>query len=51
MVSSIGRGLCVLIGISRDDTVKDMEFMYVWTFLIFMFVYISFIHYCECMVW
>ncbi|XP_062523450.1 D-aminoacyl-tRNA deacylase 1-like [Corticium candelabrum] len=27
VVSSIGRGLCVLIGISRDDTVKDMEFI------------------------
>ncbi|XP_022249735.1 D-tyrosyl-tRNA(Tyr) deacylase 1-like [Limulus polyphemus] len=27
VVSSIGRGLCVLIGISRDDTPKDMEYM------------------------
>ncbi|XP_076360451.1 D-aminoacyl-tRNA deacylase [Tachypleus tridentatus] len=27
VVSSIGKGLCVLIGISRDDTPKDMEYM------------------------
>ena len=27
VISSIGQGLCVLIGISRDDTDKDIEFM------------------------
>ena len=27
LVSSIGKGLCVLIGISRDDTEKDMDYM------------------------
>ncbi|XP_069704484.1 D-aminoacyl-tRNA deacylase 1 [Periplaneta americana] len=27
VVSSIGRGLCVLIGISKDDTIKDMEYI------------------------
>ena len=27
VVSSIGKGLCVLVGISRDDTKKDMEYM------------------------
>ena len=27
VVSSIGRGLCVLIGITRDDTPKDIEYM------------------------
>lgn len=27
MVSSIGRGLCVLIGISRDDTREDMDYI------------------------
>ncbi|XP_078672588.1 D-aminoacyl-tRNA deacylase-like isoform X3 [Branchiostoma floridae x Branchiostoma belcheri] len=27
LVSSIGRGLCVLIGVSRDDTPKDMEYI------------------------
>ncbi|XP_067009830.1 D-aminoacyl-tRNA deacylase 1 isoform X2 [Anabrus simplex] len=27
LVSSIGRGLCVLVGISRDDTKKDMDYM------------------------
>ncbi|XP_063241952.1 D-aminoacyl-tRNA deacylase 1 [Bacillus rossius redtenbacheri] len=27
VISSIGRGLCVFIGISRDDTKKDMEFI------------------------
>jgi len=26
-ISSIGRGLCVLLGISRNDTDKDAEFM------------------------
>jgi D-tyrosyl-tRNA(Tyr) deacylase len=29
VISSIGRGLCVLIGISKDDTKRDMEYMYV----------------------
>ena len=27
IVSSIGKGLCVLIGISRNDTPKDVEYM------------------------
>jgi len=27
LVSSIGRGICVLVGISRDDTDKDMEYI------------------------
>ena len=27
LVSSIGRGVCVLVGISNDDTPKDMEYM------------------------
>ncbi|XP_057304045.1 D-aminoacyl-tRNA deacylase 1-like [Hydractinia symbiolongicarpus] len=27
IVSSIGRGLCVLVGISRDDTQKDVEYI------------------------
>ncbi|CAK1545677.1 unnamed protein product [Leptosia nina] len=27
MISSIGQGLCVFIGISNTDTVKDMEYM------------------------
>lgn len=27
LISSIGRGLCVLIGISHDDTIKDVEYM------------------------
>ncbi|XP_067009829.2 D-aminoacyl-tRNA deacylase 1 isoform X1 [Anabrus simplex] len=27
LVSSIGRGLCVLVGISRDDTKKDMDYI------------------------
>ncbi|CAG2182067.1 unnamed protein product [Oppiella nova] len=27
MVSQIGRGLCLLIGISRDDTKEDMDYM------------------------
>lgn len=27
VISSIGKGLCVLIGISKDDTKKDMEYM------------------------
>jgi D-tyrosyl-tRNA(Tyr) deacylase len=29
VISSIGKGLCVLIGISKDDTKKDMEYMWV----------------------
>ena len=31
LVSSAGRGLCVLLGISRDDTPKQVEYMYVGT--------------------
>lgn len=27
VISSIGRGLCVLVGISRNDTAKEMEYM------------------------
>nr|CAD7198257.1 unnamed protein product [Timema douglasi]CAD7404749.1 unnamed protein product [Timema poppensis] len=27
LINSIGKGLCVLIGISRDDTKKDMEYI------------------------
>lgn len=27
LISSIGRGLCVLIGISKCDTEKDLEYM------------------------
>ena len=29
LVSSIGRGLLVLVGISRDDKVEDMNYWYV----------------------
>jgi len=29
LISSIGKGLCVLVGISKDDTDKDMDYMYV----------------------
>ncbi len=29
VISSIGQGLCVLIGISRNDTIKDTEYMQV----------------------
>ena len=29
VISSIGKGLCVLVGICRDDTPKDIEYMYV----------------------
>lgn len=27
VISSIGKGLCVLLGISRTDTIKDIQFM------------------------
>jgi len=27
LVSSIGKGICVLLGISREDDAKDTEFM------------------------
>jgi D-tyrosyl-tRNA(Tyr) deacylase len=27
VIASIGKGLCILIGISKDDTRKDMEYM------------------------
>lgn len=27
LISSIGRGFCVLIGLSHDDTIKDVEYM------------------------
>lgn len=27
VISSIGKGLCILIGISRDDTEKDIDYM------------------------
>lgn len=27
VISSIGRGLCVLVGVSRNDTAKEMEYM------------------------
>ncbi|XP_026462094.1 D-aminoacyl-tRNA deacylase-like [Ctenocephalides felis] len=27
LISSIGKGLCVLIGISADDTVSDMKYL------------------------
>ncbi|GIY52927.1 d-aminoacyl-tRNA deacylase 1 [Caerostris extrusa] len=27
VISSIGRGICVLVGISKDDTKKDIDFM------------------------
>eukprot|EP00794_Sanderia_malayensis_P017848 gene17848-19631_t len=27
IISSIGKGLCILLGISRDDTAKDVEYM------------------------
>lgn len=36
VISSIGRGLCVLIGISRDDTEKDIDFMWVWLLIAFL---------------
>uniref|UniRef100_T1ICK8 D-aminoacyl-tRNA deacylase n=2 Tax=Rhodnius prolixus TaxID=13249 RepID=T1ICK8_RHOPR len=26
VISSIGKGLCILIGISRDDTEKDIDY-------------------------
>lgn len=29
LISSIGRGFCVLIGLSHDDTIKDVEYMWV----------------------
>ena len=32
VVSSVGRGLCVLLGISRHDTSKDMDYMYVYLY-------------------
>ena len=28
LISSIGQGICVLVGISRDDNAKDLEYMY-----------------------
>ncbi|KAG4078379.1 hypothetical protein HA402_013089 [Bradysia odoriphaga] len=27
LISSIGRGFCVLIGVSHDDTIKDVEYI------------------------
>jgi len=27
LISSIGRGICILVGLSRDDTIKDVEYM------------------------
>ena len=30
VISSIGKGLCVLIGISRNDGPKDAEYMLVF---------------------
>jgi len=27
VISSIGRGLCILVGVSRNDTAKEMEYM------------------------
>ncbi|XP_017880536.1 uncharacterized protein LOC108625194 isoform X5 [Ceratina calcarata] len=27
IISSIGNGLCILIGIKRNDTVEDMKYM------------------------
>ncbi|PSN36441.1 hypothetical protein C0J52_16301 [Blattella germanica] len=27
VISAIGKGICVLVGISRDDTKKDMEYI------------------------
>nr|XP_012147644.1 PREDICTED: D-tyrosyl-tRNA(Tyr) deacylase 1-like [Megachile rotundata] len=27
IISSIGNGLCVLIGIKRDDSMEDMKYM------------------------
>ena len=30
LISSIGNGLCVLIGISREDEVEDMDYMCVF---------------------
>ncbi|XP_015429486.1 PREDICTED: D-aminoacyl-tRNA deacylase [Dufourea novaeangliae] len=27
IISSIGNGLCILIGIKRDDTVEDIKYM------------------------
>lgn len=32
-MSQIGRGLCVLIGISRDDTEADRDYMQVFYFV------------------
>ena len=31
-VSEIGRGLCILLGISRDDTLQELEYM--WVFIV-----------------
>lgn len=27
LISSIGKGICVLVGISKDDTNKDIEYV------------------------
>ena len=29
IVSAIGRGLCLLVGLERDDTVEDLAYMHV----------------------
>ena len=31
VISSIGKGLCVLVGISKYDTSKEIEYMWVKT--------------------
>lgn len=31
LISEIGKGLCILVGISKDDTDKDIEYMLVGT--------------------
>ena len=32
VISRIGRGLCILVGIRRDDTIKDSEKLFVKNF-------------------
>lgn len=39
LISQIGRGLNVLVGISQDDTEKDVEYMYSKTYNILLNIY------------
>ncbi|XP_018801157.1 PREDICTED: D-tyrosyl-tRNA(Tyr) deacylase 1 isoform X4 [Bactrocera latifrons] len=38
LISSIGRGLCVLVGITHSDTEKDVEYMYFTQTACFTFI-------------